>query len=1028
MKRFPRLLHRRTATTLGLLALAAASAAGQGANYPYVLRTFAGTYPLGDGGPAVQALLSSPDAVAVDDSANLYVLDSANYRIRRITPSGTISTTFQLSVIATDMKLGTDGTFYLASPGLVFKIAPKGLVTALAGNGTLGFNGDGGLAVNALVGVTGGIALDPAGNIYFSDANRIRVITLDGKIRTIAGTGIGGYDGDNKPALSAQLNTPTGLAFDQSNNLYFADKFNYRVRKIDPSGIITTIAGNGSLGRPASGPATATPMGAPHAIAIDVAGGVFFTDVTFPAIRKIGTDGSLIQVAGTQTFGYSDGPAIGTYFFNPLGLAIDSAGNVFIAETGSNRVRLLTSTGVMTIAGRLHYAGDGGLAIFALLNNPGDTAIDAQGNLFILDAGNFRVRQVTPNGRINTFAGNGLLGTPVEGVQATSAPLPQLYSMAGDGQGNLYLGVSQKILMISAAGVVTTFAGNPSAPPNSGDGGPATNAGMNVVSSLAVDGAGAVYVGDCCNGRVRKITTDGMISPFAGNGTLGYTGDAGLAINARLGGPVSLAADRNGNVYLGDGANNVVRVVNQAGIITTVAGNGTKGTPADGAPAKSSPLPGVAGLAVDASGYLYIQSGSGSIYRVDSSARIRVVSGGGSAAVADGLLANATAGFSGKAIQLDASGDLYAIDSARSMMWKLVLDSPTGLLIADGNNQTAPAGTALPKPLKVTVNGRGGLGVPGITVNFAVVGGSATLSALSLLTDNTGSAAMGVTLGPVPGNVVITAAIAGSNLGSVQFMAMATINPSCGIGVPIITSVRSLGDFGALPSFGAGSWLEVKGSNLAINTRLWSPGDFMGANAPTSLDGSSVSINANAGFVEYISPAQINVQAPADPATGPVQLVVTNCAGASAPATVQKVTMAPGMLAPAKFNIGGKQYLVALFPDGVTYVGDNGLIAGASFRPAKPGESITAYGIGFGPVTPPLPPGVVVSAANSISGLAVSFGLTPATTSYAGLAPDNIGLYQFNITVPNVPDGDYQINMSVAGVPVTQTVYLTVHQ
>src|SRR5262249_38838859 len=149
---------------------------------------------------------------------------------------------------------------------------------------------------------------------------------------------------------------------------------------------------------------------------------------------------------------------------------------------------------VSTIAGRLHYAGDGDLANSALLNNPLDTAIDAQGNVFILDAGNFRIREVTPGGRINTFAGNGLLGTPAEGVPAASAALPQLYAMAMDGFGNLYLAAFQRIYQITPAGVIATFAGSPGAAGGSGDGGPATKAGFNLVASLAADRAGNVYV------------------------------------------------------------------------------------------------------------------------------------------------------------------------------------------------------------------------------------------------------------------------------------------------------------------------------------------------------------------------------------------------------------------------------------------------------------------------------------------------------------------------------------------------------
>ena len=1020
---------RRMPATLSLLGFAAI-AAGQGANYPYVLKTFAGTFPLGDGGPATQALLFSPTAVAVDASANVYVLDSLNYRIRKITPNGTIGTLAPLSAIGTDMKLGSDGSLYVAAPGLVLKVSPTGAVTTLAGNGTQGFGGDGGPAVNALVSAAEGIALDSAGNIFFGDSTRIREITLDGNIKTVAGTGTGGYDGDNKPALSARINGPLALAFDGSNTLYFADAFNYRVRKITPNGMITTIAGNGIGAAPVEGPATATPMGVPHAVTVDGSSTVYIGDVSAGLVLKVTPDGNLTKAAGSSTFGYADGPANSTYIANILGLGVDASGNVFIVDNGSQRIRELSGGNVRTIVGRLHYSGDGGPATAALLHGPSDTAIDAQGNVFILDANNYRIREVTPDGIIHTFVGAGLAGPPAEGSQAVSATLPLLTAMAMDGLGDFFVATSQRLYKISAAGTIATLAGGAGAVSGSGDGGPANKAGLAFVYYMAADSAGNVYVSEAGIPRIRKISaSDGTISTFAGSATAGYTGDGGPATSARINAFAPLAVDRSGNVFFGDNTASVVRMVNQAGIVSTVAGNGTKGNPTDGAQAKASPLPNIGPMGVDTSGNLYFISGN-NIYGVDHGGVIHLVSGGGKAAVADGLLANSTVGFSGKGVQADASGDLYVADfSAGGIVRKLVLNSPSGLAIADGNNQTAPAGSALPKPLKVIVNGRGGIAVPGVTVSFSVTSGTATLSASSVQTDSSGSAAVGVTLGSAAGNVVITAVIAGSTLAPVQFTVTATsLNPNCTVGVPVITSVKSLGDFGGFSTFGAGSWLEVKGSNLAVNTRLWGGDDFNGANAPASLDGSSVSINGNAGFVEYISATQINVQAPADPATGAVQVTVTNCAGTSAPSTVQKVAMAPGMLAPGSFNIGGRQYLVALFQDGVTFVGNTGLITGVPFRPAKPGESVTAYGIGFGPVTPPIAPGVVASAANSVSGLAISFGQTPAATSYAGLAPGNIGLYQFNITVPDVPDGDYQINVSVGGVQVAQTLYLTVHQ
>jgi len=288
------------------------------------------------------------------------------------------------------------------------------------------------------------------------------------------------------------------------------------------------------------------------------------------------------------------------------------------------------------------------------------------------------------------------------------------------------------------------------------------------------------------------------------------------------------------------------------------------------------------------------------------------------------------------------------------------------------------------------------------------------------------SATFTVTAGALTENqsATVTATLNGSS----QSATLSLVAAGCTLSKPILSSVNSASDFGALPDFASGSVLELKGANLASSTRSWAPGDFKGSNAPTSLDGTSSSINGIASFVYYISPTQIDVQAPADPATGGVPLTVTNCAGTSAAVTVPKAALAPGMLAPASFNIGGKQYLVALFQDGVTYVGNVGLIAGVPFRPAKPGDSITTYGVGFGSVTPSSPPGVVVAQANSIPDLSISFGSTAAPVSYAGLAVGAIGLYQFNLAIPQVADGDYRITVSVGSTQVQQTLYLTVHQ
>jgi uncharacterized protein (TIGR03437 family) len=258
---------------------------------------------------------------------------------------------------------------------------------------------------------------------------------------------------------------------------------------------------------------------------------------------------------------------------------------------------------------------------------------------------------------------------------------------------------------------------------------------------------------------------------------------------------------------------------------------------------------------------------------------------------------------------------------------------------------------------------------------------------------------------------------------------------------PSITSIVSASGYGGYSYFASGSWLEIKGSNLAdpsdprlkaaTNPGQWTAGDFSGSNAPTVLDGISVNINGKPAYVWYLSPAQLNVQAPEDTATGNVAITVTNCKAASPAFTLNRRALAPGFLAPSNYSANGTQYMVATFASDGAYVLNTatGAAFGLNSRPARPGDVIVAYGIGFGDVTPSILPGVIVGQSNSlVNGITVSFGSTSAALTYAGLAGSFVGLYEFYITVPaGLANGDYQINVKQGGVAVPQTMYLTVH-
>ena len=318
-----------------------------------------------------------------------------------------------------------------------------------------------------------------------------------------------------------------------------------------------------------------------------------------------------------------------------------------------------------------------------------------------------------------------------------------------------------------------------------------------------------------------------------------------------------------------------------------------------------------------------------------------------------------------------------------------------------------------------------------------------TLSILHSFNSTDGSSPSAALLQAADGNLYGTTAAGGAHGSGTVFrlqLAAQAAYTCTNTTPPSISSIDSAGDYGGYPYFASGSWLEIKGSNLAdpgdprlsaaSNPGQWTNADFSGGNAPTVLDGISVSINGKPAYVWYLSPAQLNVQAPEDTATGNVSITVTNCKATSAAFPFARQGLAPGLLAPSTFRSGSTQYMVATFVSDGAYVLNTSLGAalGLTSRPAKPGDEIIAYGIGFGDVTPPILPGVVVQQSNALTNpVTFSFGSANASLAYAGLAGGFVGLYEFFITVPpGLASGDYPIVVTQDGTRVPQTLYLTV--
>ncbi len=351
------------------------------------------------------------------------------------------------------------------------------------------------------------------------------LISINGNITTVAGVGYAGFNGDNQPATAAFLYNPAGVAFDAVGNLFIADPGNNRIRKVNTNGIITTVAGNAGGGYNGDNqPAINAYLAAPRGVAVDTAGNLFIADQINCRIRKVSTNGIITTVAGVGGAGYNgdNQPAITAALYYPDGVAVDNVGNIFIADQNNNRIRKVGTNGIITTVagiGAAGYNGDNQPAIVAALNYPNGVTVDSAGDLYIADQVNNRIRKVGTNGIITTVAG------------------------------------------IGAAGY-------------NGDNQPATNTYLAGPSGVAVDLSGNLLIAEQGSGRIRKVSTNGIITTVAGNGFSGYNSDNIAATNALLYYPTGVAQDQAGNIFIADYSNNRVRKVDTSSSASLLA-NGT---------------------------------------------------------------------------------------------------------------------------------------------------------------------------------------------------------------------------------------------------------------------------------------------------------------------------------------------------------------------------------------------------------------------------------------------------------------------
>ena len=624
----------------------------------------------GDGGKAIEGALNVPAGLAFDKSGNLYIADRNNHRIR--------------------------------------KVNTRGIISTIAGTGTAGFSGDGAPAIKAQLNHPSGIAFDKKGNLFFSDRSneRIRVVDSKGNISTYAGNGKEGFKGDSGPALQASLDKPFGIAFDRKGNLYIADRGNNRVRRVSSQGIITTVAGDGGfffMGD--NGPAYRASVAGPTGVVVDDQGVLYIADRNNNRIRAVDAQGMITTVSGTGKQDYNGDSEVAreTNLYLPFGVALNPEGKLLVIDRSHYRIRSinLKRGSVETIAGNGNkmFAGDGGPATGATLSFPHGIAVDNNDNVIVSDKGNYRIRKISPNGIIHTIAGKGIRGNIGDGLPAMKASLYGATTLKLNNKGEIFIispsGFVSLIRKIDGKGIMRKFLDTvtprylESIAKSKYKGKVQTGelATITTFSDFAFDQKGNMFISDRLNHQIRKVDSKGNITTIAGTGESGYYGDGGPASEAAFRDPSALATDKEGNLYIADGANNLIRKIDTKGIISTIAGNGKHDNSGDGGPALEASIRNMDYLKVSPKGELHIVGMNSNVIRkVTRDGKIVKVAGRGYQGYSgDGGPATKAMLKSPLAIAFDSKNNMYITDMGNNRIRKVDANGIISTFAGTGN-------------------------------------------------------------------------------------------------------------------------------------------------------------------------------------------------------------------------------------------------------------------------------------------------------------------------------------------------------
>ncbi len=563
----------------------------------------------GDGGTAANAQFNGNSGMAIDSEGNLLVADRGNGRLRRIDASGVVSTIAGTgdnestgdggpAVAASldrpvDVAVGPDGSIFVAELGghRIRRIGRDGVINTYAGVGIAGFDGDGGPAVEALLNSPRAIEVDSEGNLYIADWRNsvLRRVAVDGSISTVAGLASQGALREGRPAFAVALPPPLDLALGPEGTLYLLLQGTRTVHLLrPPSDARETDDCYGA----ASAPVPRAPLIA---------------------------DGIALIVAGDTDAGFAGdgGPVSEARFAIPQSFAISDDGRIFVADSGNHRIRVISTSGeVSTFAGTGEpgYSGDGGEADAARISGPKAIEVDSRGNVFFFDSGNFRIRRIDRCGIIETVAGSGKPGSDGDGGPALIASFRDVSGLAFDDRGNLYAAdpASNRVRVISSDGFISSFAGT-GQPESGADGGQAANTPLDGPADVARHGDGSILIAEQRAGKIRRVSAFGEVTTLAGPGAVEGEFEGPLD-QVRIQDPVSLVTDADGNVYLAQLTAGLVSKIARDGAVTIVAGN-PAGTGSPGDPAVEVALPAPLVIQLDGRGNLYVLESAGLLWR-----------------------------------------------------------------------------------------------------------------------------------------------------------------------------------------------------------------------------------------------------------------------------------------------------------------------------------------------------------------------------------------------------------------------------